>query len=107
VRIIVVGAGQVGSNIAANLAERHDIILIDLDPEKVEELTYSANVLAIEGDGTSTESLIEAGIEDTEMVIACTDADETNLVTCGTVKTLGEAFTIARVRGTKYLETWD
>jgi trk system potassium uptake protein TrkA len=104
--IIVVGAGQVGSSIAANLAERHDIVLIDLDPEKVEELTYSADVLAIEGDGTSSETLIEAGIEDADMVIASTDGDETNLVTCGTAKTLNDVFTIARVRGTNYLDTW-
>jgi len=105
-RVIIVGAGEVGSNIAASLAESHDVIVIDVDPEKVEELTYSSDILAIEGDGTSLEILEDAGIDQADMLIASTDDDETNLVVCGTAKTLGDVFTIARVRNANFLETW-
>ncbi|WP_435348551.1 Trk system potassium transporter TrkA [Haloarchaeobius sp. HRN-SO-5] len=105
-RVIIVGAGEVGSNIAASLAESHDVIVIDVDPEKVEKLTYSSDVLAIEGDGTSLEILEDAGIGEADMLIASTDRDETNLVTCGTAKTVGDIFTIARVRSANFLDTW-
>lgn len=105
-RVIVVGAGQVGSNIAASLAEDHDVVVVDVDSEKVEQLTYSIDVLAIEGDGTSLKILQEAGVAEADMLIASTDDDETNLVTCGTAKTVSDAFTIARVRNTNFLDTW-
>lgn len=104
--VIIVGAGEVGSNIAASLTENHNITVIDVDPETVETLKYSHDLLTIEGDGAALSTLQEAGIEETDMLIASTDDDETNLVTCGTAKTVSDAFTIARVRDAKYLETW-
>lgn len=106
-RVIIVGAGEVGSNIAASLAESHKVIVIDVDPEKVEDLNYSHDVLAIHGDGASLSTLREAEIEKADMLIASTDDDELNLVTCGTAKTLSDPFTIARVREEGYLETWN
>ncbi|WP_327052283.1 Trk system potassium transporter TrkA [Halomicrococcus gelatinilyticus] len=105
-RVLIVGAGEVGSNIAARLAPVHDVVVVDVDPEVVDRLTYSLDVLAIEGDGSSLGTLREAGIADTTMLIACTDDDETNLVTCGTAATVSDTFTIARVRKAKFLETW-
>ena len=106
-RVIIVGAGEVGSNIAASFADEHRVTVIDVDPEKVDDLTYSHDVLAIEGDGTAYEVLEEAGIEGADMLIASTDDDETNLATCATAKTAGDAFTIARVRNVNYLDTWN
>ena len=106
-RVIIVGAGEVGSNIAASFADEHRVTVIDVDPERVDELTYSHDVLAIEGDGTAYEMLEEAGIGDADMLIASTDDDETNLATCATAKTAGDAFTIARVRNVNYLDTWN
>jgi trk system potassium uptake protein TrkA len=106
VHVIVVGAGQVGSTIAASLAQSHDVVVIDVDRERVESLTYSIDVLAVEGDGASLDTLEEAGIGDADMLIASTDEDETNIVTCGTAKTAGDAFTIARVKNTNFLNTW-
>jgi trk system potassium uptake protein TrkA len=106
VRVIIVGAGQVGSTIAASLADTHEVVVIDIDPDRVESLTYSIDVLAVEGDGASLETLEEAGIEQADMLIASTDDDETNIVTCGTAQTLSDAFTIARVKNTKFLNTW-
>ena len=106
-RVIVVGAGQVGSNIAATLDDEHEVVVVDVDPDRVETLTYSLDVLAIEGDGTSLAMLEEAGIEEADMLIACTDDDETNLVSCMTAKTADGPFTIARVRNVEYLRTWE
>mgnify|MGYP000150349906 FL=1 len=106
-RVVIVGAGQVGSSIAADLAGTHEVTVIDCDPERVEELNYSLDVLGVTGDGTSVSTLEEAGIEDVDMVIASTDDDETNIVVCSTVKAISEAFTIARVKNTEYLRTWE
>lgn len=105
-RVIVVGAGDVGRSIAANLEDSHEVVVVDQNEEVVDELTYSLDVLAIQGNGTEVSTLREAGIEEAELVIACTDSDETNLVICGAVKTQGDAFTIARVRRRALLETW-
>ena len=106
-RVVIVGAGQVGSSIAADLADTHEVIVIDCDGERVEELNYSYDVLGVTGDGTSVSTLEEAGIEETDMVIASTDNDETNIVVCSTVKAISDAFTIARVKNTEYLRTWE
>jgi trk system potassium uptake protein TrkA len=106
VRVVIVGAGEVGSSIAASLADTHDVVVIDTDPERVEELNFNVDALAIEGDGASLSILKEAGIESADMLIASTDDDETNIITCGTAKTVADPFTIARIKGTNYLETW-
>ncbi len=105
-RVIVVGAGEVGRTIAANLQESHEVVIVDQDSTIVEELTYSLDVLAVEGDGTDIDTLEQAGIESAELVIASTDDDETNLVVCGAAKTRTDAFTIARVKRRTLLETW-
>ncbi|WP_135819886.1 Trk system potassium transporter TrkA [Halostella litorea] len=106
-RVIVIGAGEVGSSIAASLSESHDVVVVDQDPERVESLTYDLDVLAVEGDGTSLETLEEVRVTDADMLIASTDIDETNIVACATAKTLGDVFTIARVKKTSLLRTWE
>ncbi|MFB6111191.1 MAG: Trk system potassium transporter TrkA [Halobacteriaceae archaeon] len=104
--IIVVGAGEVGSNIAGSLAGNHDVTVIDIDGDRIDTITYSLDVLALQGDGTELPTLREANVETADLVIASTDEDETNLATCGTVKAVSDAFTIARVKRKTYLETW-
>jgi len=106
VRVIIVGAGQVGESIAADLSDAHDVVIVEQDPDRVEELNYSLDVLAVEGDGTNVSTLDEVDVADADMVIASTDDDETNIVICSTVKAVSDAFTIARVKNTEYLETW-
>ena len=102
----MIGAGEVGSSIAASLADTHEVVVVDIDPGRVEQLTYSQDVLAVQGDGTTMETLEEAGVGEADMVIASTDDDETNLVACSTAKVVGDAFTVARVRNTAFLDTW-
>jgi trk system potassium uptake protein TrkA len=72
-RIVVIGAGEVGSSIAASLDDEHEIVVVDIDGAKVEALTYSYDVLAIEGDGTSMPVLEDADVGGADLVIACTD----------------------------------
>lgn len=106
-RVIIVGAGQVGRSIAANLQDTHDVVVIDKDNALVDDLTYSLDVLAIYGNGTEQQVLREAGVKRADLVIACTDSDEVNAVVCGTVKADSDAFTIARVRQRTLLTTWE
>lgn len=105
-KIIIVGAGEVGESIARDLSDTHEIVIIEKDPERVEELTYDLDVLSIAGNGATTATLEEAGVTDADIVIASTDNDEVNIVVCSTVKALSDAFTIARVKQTEYLRTW-
>ncbi|MEF8868298.1 MAG: Trk system potassium transporter TrkA [Haloarculaceae archaeon] len=106
-RVVIVGAGEVGSSIAASLADSHDVVVIDKDASLVDELTYDQDVLAMPGDGTDIDVLREAGIGEADMLIASTDLDETNIVICGTAAVLGDAFTIARVKRPQFLRTWE
>ncbi|WP_049898748.1 Trk system potassium transporter TrkA [Halococcus agarilyticus] len=104
--VVIVGAGEVGSSIAASLDEDHEVVVIDNDAERVENLTYSLDVLPVEGDGASLSTLQEADVEAADLLIASTDDDETNIVACATAKTVGDAFTIARVKRSDYRDTW-
>jgi len=104
--VVIVGAGEVGSSIAASLDADHEVVVIDNDADRVEKLTYSIDVLAVEGDGASLATLQEAEIGDADLLIASTDDDETNIVACATAKTVGDAFTIARVKRSDYRDTW-
>jgi trk system potassium uptake protein TrkA len=106
-RVIVVGAGEVGSNIAAELSSDHDVVVVDIDGERVDALSYSLDVLTVEGDGTKIETLEEAGVDEADMLIASTDDDGTNIVTCGTASVFPDVFTIARVKRPQYLRTWE
>ncbi|MFB6159640.1 MAG: Trk system potassium transporter TrkA [Haloferacaceae archaeon] len=105
-RVIIIGAGQVGESIAADLDDDHEVVVVDRDPERVEHLTYRLDVLAVEGDGAAVSTLEEAGVAEADMVIASTDDDETNIVACATVTAIADAFTVARVKNTEYLTTW-
>lgn len=106
-RVVIVGIGEVGEHIAANLAEDHEVVAIDTDPDRVSALRESLDILAVHGTGASIATLEEAGIEQADLVIASTDDDEANLVICSTVKAVTDVFTIARVKDVLYLRTWE
>ncbi|MDG5762122.1 Trk system potassium transporter TrkA [Natronococcus sp. A-GB1] len=104
--VLVVGAGQVGQMIASNLADSHEVAIIERDPVLAEGLIYSFDALVVTGDGTELKTLRTAGLEKADLVIACTDDDETNIVVCGAARTATDAFTIARVRRHTLLDVW-
>lgn len=105
--VVIIGAGEVGTSIAASLASSHDVVVVDIDEARADRLTYELDVMTLAGDGTTMSTLQEADIEAADMLIACTDDDRTNLVTCGTAETLSDLFTIARVKSVEYLRTWE
>ena len=82
-KIVIVGAGEVGFHIASRLAqENKDVVVIDFDPEALKRLSESLDVQTITGSGSSPAILEEAGIREAEIILAVTDSDEVNLVAC-------------------------
>ena len=82
-RILIVGAGIVGYNLAQELShEGHDIAIVDQDPERIRRITDTLDVMAVEGNACLPSVLIKAGIKSSEMLIAVTEKDEINLLSC-------------------------
>ena len=95
-KIIVVGAGKVGTGlIEALVNEGHDIVLIDKREEKISEMLERFQIM---GDGSLYQVQKEAGVEDADIFIACTVYDEVNLIASVIAKKLGARRTVARVR---------
>ncbi len=98
-KIIIVGGGKIGITLAEQLSvEGHDITVIDNRTEPLQATGELLDVLTIQGDGTTAETLLEAGIEKADLLIAVTLSDELNLLCCLLGKKLGAKNTIARVR---------
>ncbi|MCK5640392.1 MAG: Trk system potassium transporter TrkA, partial [Gammaproteobacteria bacterium] len=104
-KIIILGAGQVGSSLADNLvSEANDITIIDIDDIKLQTLQDRLDLRTVVGQASHPEVLLRAGAEDADMIIAVTNSDETNMVACQVAYTLFHTPTkIARVRSQKYL----
>jgi trk/ktr system potassium uptake protein len=104
VNIIVVGAGNIGHAISHLLAEEnHDVVLIDRNRERLEEIRQDLDVETRVGSGTDWKLLEELSEREPELIIALTNDDESNLVCCSIAKELGYPTTIARVREQSYL----
>ena len=103
-KIIIAGAGKVGHTVAALLAEEgHDITIIDRDPDTIQILSNSLDVICVEGSATNSGTLREAGAEKADLLLAATEQDEVNMI-CGiSARKLGTAHVIARVRDPEYL----
>ncbi|GAB7140626.1 Trk system potassium transporter TrkA [Deferribacterales bacterium RsTz2092] len=106
-RIIVVGAGEVGLAIARQLAdEGKDIVLIDNNPDVVKNISSSLDVAVLVGDATDEKFLKKAGIEETSMFIAVTSDDEVNLIACFLVSSIYDVpIKIARIHNIHYSES--
>lgn len=104
-RILIVGAGDVGFQLGRRLSrDQHDITIIDADPAKVRRAAEQLDGLAIEGSGDSYRVLRQAGVADADVVAAVTDNDDANLMACRLAKASGVAVTIARVRNAEFSE---
>lgn len=102
-KIVLIGGGKVGYAIVRQLTkEGHDIVLVDSDPQVVEEVNNSLDVMAICGNGANLDVLRAAEAEKSDLLIACTAQDELNLLCCIFAKKLGCGNTIARVRTPEY-----
>ncbi|MCR5137802.1 MAG: Trk system potassium transporter TrkA [Oscillospiraceae bacterium] len=107
-KIVIAGAGKVGRTIATALtAEKHDITVIDSDPETIEEISGELDVICVEGNAADPETLREARTGEAELLIATTEKDEVNMV-CGMASHhLGVEHVIARIRDPQYLHQTD
>jgi len=105
-KIIIIGAGEVGFYIAQRLSEENqDVVIIEKDPIKIREVQNVIDVQAVLGSGTNPSALIEAGIKQSDMLVAATDSDESNLIACLYAQYLTDYITkIARVKNSDYMK---
>ena len=104
-KIIILGAGQVGGTVAANLtSEDNDITVVDRNAQILQGLQDRLDLRTVVGNGTHPAVLERAGADDADMIIAVTDSDEANMVACQIASTLFHTPSkIARVRAVEYL----
>ncbi len=102
-KIIIAGAGEVGTHLSKLLAkENQDIILMDPDEEKLNFANHF-EIMAIEGNPTSLKDLQSAGVQDADMFIAVTPEESTNITACMLATNLGAVKTFARINNYEYL----
>ncbi|MBR2823520.1 MAG: Trk system potassium transporter TrkA [Clostridia bacterium] len=105
-RIILIGAGKVGHSLADRLtAESHDVTVIDRSEEVINRCQDSLDVMCIRGNGANAKTLVEAGVDRADIVIATSESDEANMLCCLMAKRLGAKYTIARIRDPEYNES--
>ena len=104
-KIVILGAGQVGSSVAENLvSEANDITVVDTNPERLKKLQDRFDLRTVGGNAAHPATLAQAGARDADMLLAVTQSDETNMVACKLAATMFNIPTkIARIRSADYL----
>jgi trk system potassium uptake protein len=106
-RVIVVGAGQVGSTVIEALHEEHEVTLVDVDATRLNTFGHRYDLITVEGNSASRRTLRQANIEEADLLIACTSRDEVNIVSSMFAKKLSPSTTtIVRTTNIEYLEIW-
>ncbi len=107
-KITIVGAGKIGATFVEKLSmEKHDVVIIDIDGIIVENLVNRHDVQGIVGGGADKSILEEAGVDKSDLFIACTSRDELNILSCMMAKKIGAKYAIARVREPEYYSEED
>ncbi len=107
-KIVIIGDGKVGYKLAEHLSkDNYDVVLIDNDEEKLKEAINNLDINCFAGDGVSAAVQAEAGVPDSDLVIACASTDELNMLSCLIARNLGAKHTIARVRNPIYYNQID
>jgi trk system potassium uptake protein TrkA len=102
--ILIVGAGQVGYFLCERLSmEGHQVTLVDRDQEQLQAAEDRLNVMGVQGNGASAETMEQAGIKEADIVMAVTDLDEVNILVCLLAREYGVGKRIARVKSIDYL----
>lgn len=105
-RAIVIGAGIVGFDVAKLLSQAdHDVVVVDKDADALLHVREKLDVMTVQGNGTSTTILEEAGIRNARILVAVTAIDEVNIIACMLGDRLGVETTIARVRSDELTAT--
>ena len=98
-QVIIVGCGKVGDSLAYYLAkEKCDITVIDINAKLIEKFTQNYDINGVCGNATTYDTLIDAGVNNTDILIAATNSDEVNTLCCIMAKSMGVSYVIARVR---------
>jgi trk system potassium uptake protein len=106
-KVVIIGAGQVGSTVVEALHDEHEITVIDIEGSRLTQLAYRYDVSTVEGNGASRRVLQEAGVPDASLLIACTSRDEPNLIAAMLAKKLAPQIrTVVRTTDIEYLEVW-
>ena len=101
--IIIIGCGKTGAELAEELnAEGHDITIVDRDEKRVRDLAMSLDVFGVSGNGAILDVQREAGVEKSDLLIACTGSDELNMLICLIARKAGDCMTICRIRNFEY-----
>jgi trk system potassium uptake protein TrkA len=104
-KIIIVGAGEVGHNLCATLAAAgHDVTLIEQSEQLCEKLDEEQNARIINGNGSSARQLVEVEVAKCDAFLAMTSDDRTNVISCSLAKGLGAKNTIARIHNETYTD---
>ena len=101
-KIIIVGAGKVGTALTQQLSAGNKVTVIDENPQLIENIINIYDVMAVCGNGASYDVQKEAEVDKAELLIATTSSDEINILACLVAKKLGVKHTIARIRNPEY-----
>lgn len=102
-KVLVVGIGAIGSSIAAQLSKDGcEVTVIDVNSEKLDNLANTVDAIGYQGNGASYNTLDEVNAKDADVLIAVSDSDEINILSCFTAHHIGTKHTIARIRDVDY-----
>ncbi len=105
-KIVIVGAGEVGSHLAKLLSrEEQDITLVDSDIDRLAGIDANYNLMTLRGNPTSFDTLREAGVEGCDLFIAVTPFETNNVTACAMAKTLGAQKTVARIDNYEFMRS--
>lgn len=104
-KIVIVGAGEVGSHLAKLLSrEEQDIILVDDDQGRLSTIDANYNLMTLRGSPTSFNVLKSAGVESCDLFIAVTPDETRNVIACSMAKSIGAQRTVARIDNYEFLD---
>ncbi|MBP3752536.1 MAG: Trk system potassium transporter TrkA [Pyramidobacter sp.] len=110
-KVVIVGAGNVGMTLARTLSEdAHDVVVVDRNEDLATRIAEELDVSVVRGNGSRPDVLAQAGVVKdggVDVLIACTDRDETNLMACWLAKRAGVPRVLSRVRDLEFTDTPD
>jgi trk system potassium uptake protein TrkA len=105
-KVLIIGAGEVGSHLSALLSDQgHDVTVVDTQEQKVNRIDEEMNVRVIHGSGSSAETLKKANVSNCAFFLALTSDDETNLISCSLAKAMGAQTTLCRIHDQTFSDT--